>query len=343
MSRPKQYGDLRLAYCQYLLSSQVNYTLTNYSEHVETVTHDAMNKYLSEKHIPPRMIWDQICSKITFSDRGYILFDDTVLNKEYSKKIEGVRYQYSGNAHRVIRGIGVVNCVYVNPETKEYWVIDYRVYDPERDGKGKPKHVMEMLLNTVNHKKIPFKTVLMDSWYASTDLMLLISDLGKIFYCPLKSNRLVRPAGSTEHYQHVSTLNWSEHELLQGRTIRLKGMPRNFFTKLFRVPISTDRIDHVVTNETSQNCSDDTRHVCAIRWLIEQFHREAKQLTGIENCQCRKQRIQRNHIACAMFVWARLKQVAYLTGSSAYQVKRQPLSTYLSKELKNPTINVCFA
>jgi hypothetical protein len=37
-----------------------------------------------------------------------------------------------------------------------------------------------------------------------------------------------------------------------------------------------------------------------IRWKVEEFHRELKQLTGVESCQCRKGRIQRNHIACAI-------------------------------------------
>ena len=39
--------------------------------------------------------------------------------------------------------------------------------------------------------------------------------------------------------------------------------------------------------------------MCGMRWKIEQFHRELKQTTGIEKNQCRKARIQCNHIACA--------------------------------------------
>ena len=50
------------------------------------------------------------------SKNGYILFDDTVLDKRHSDAIEEVIMQYSGNAGRVIKGIGVVTCVYVNPE-----------------------------------------------------------------------------------------------------------------------------------------------------------------------------------------------------------------------------------
>ena len=73
-------------------------------------------------------------------------------------------------------------------------------------------------------------------------------------------------------------------------------------------------------------------------WKIEQFHRETKQVTGIEGCQCRKARIQRNHIACAMLVWARLKQVAQHNQQSIYQVKFGLLSDYLIAQLKSPSV-----
>ena len=58
------------------------------------------------------------------SARGYVLFDDTVLDKHHSRRIELVRRQYSGNAHGVIAGIGLVTCVYVNPDTDQFWLID---------------------------------------------------------------------------------------------------------------------------------------------------------------------------------------------------------------------------
>jgi hypothetical protein len=37
----------------------------------------------------------------------------------------------------VIRGIGLISCVYVNGETGQFWVIDYRLYDPHGDGQSK--------------------------------------------------------------------------------------------------------------------------------------------------------------------------------------------------------------
>ena len=83
--------------------------------------------------------------RLVFSARGYVLFDDTVLDKHHRRHIELVRRQYSGNAHGVITDIGLVNCVYVNPETDQFWLLDYRFFAPEADGKIKLDHVADML------------------------------------------------------------------------------------------------------------------------------------------------------------------------------------------------------
>lgn len=58
--------------------------------------------------------------------------------------------------------------------------------------------------------------------------------------------------------------------------------------KLFRVTVSTDKTEFVATNDLTQDSTDIVQEVCDIRWKIEEFHREIKQLTGIESCQCRK-------------------------------------------------------
>ena len=114
--------------------------------------------------------------------------------------------------------------------------------------------------------------------------------------------------GGAQKYQNITQVSWSDEQYAAGQLVRLKGMPTEIPLKLFSISISTNRTDFVVTNNTSQHCADDTKNICAIRWYVEQFHRELKQLTGVEKCQCRKQRIQRNPIACAMFVWVFLKK-----------------------------------
>lgn len=330
----------RLDYCQYLLVSQINYTLTNFANHCEQLSHDAINRYLRAERLSPRLVWENVARQVVQTPRGYVIFDDTVLDKNASFAIELVRRQYSGNAGGVITGIGVVTCVYVNPATDQFWLIDYRIYDPDGDGKTKLDHVREMLGNIVYHKQLPFRAVLMDTWYATKDLMLYIEALQKLYYCPLKDNRHADDSGGTRPYQRVDALQWTTEEEQSGKRIKIKGFPKDHHVQLFRVVASSSRTDWIVTNDSAADSTHATQEVCDMRWKIEQLHREGKQLTGLERCQCRKARIQRNHIACALLVWTRLKAVAAQTGRTIYQLKHGLLDDYLTQQLKNPSIQM---
>jgi hypothetical protein len=333
----------RLDYCQYLLVSQINYTLTNFADHSEEFSHDAINRYLKGERITPRLVWDNVEGQIIRTPHGYIVFDDTVLDKNYSYAIELVRRQYSGNAHGVVKGIGVVTCIYINPDRDQFWLIDYRIYDPEGDGKSKLDHVREMLTNIVYHKQLPFRAVLMDTWYATKDLMLFIESLHKIYYCPLKDNRQVDDSGDSQPYQRVDSLVWTEYELQHGKKIKIKGFPKDHKVQCFRVEVSTHRTDWIVTNDPAAETTEATQEVCGFRWNIEQLHRESKQVTGLESCQCRKARIQRNHIACALLVWVRFKELAAQTSQTVYQLKHGLLDDYLCQQLKNPSLSMSLA
>ncbi len=333
----------RLDYCQYLLVSQINYTLTNFADHTERFSHDAINRYLRGERLTPRLVWDNVATDIMPTPDGYVIFDDTVLDKHSSFAINLVRRQYSGNAGGVIKGIGVVTCVYVNPATDQFWLIDYRIYDPEGDGKTKLDHVREMLGTLVHHKRLPFRAVLMDTWYATKDLMLYIESLQKLYYCPLKANRQVDDSDGTRPYERVDALTWSMTEAHVGKRIKIKGFPKDHHVQLFRVVASTRRTDWIVTNDPAADATDVTQAACDVRWKIEQLHREGKQLTGLERCQCRKARIQRNHIACAFLVWVRLKALAAHTGRTVYQLKHGLLDDYLIQQLKTPSLTMVLA
>ena len=154
----------------------------------------------------------------------------------------------------------------------------------------------------------------------------------------LKRNRLVDDSGGIELYKPLEKLVWSNQELHHGKLIKIKNFPKSKKVKLLRVTVSTDTTDYVATNDLTQNSTDEVQQVNAIRWKIEEFHREVKQLTGIEACQCRKARIQRNHIACAVLVWNCLKKTSYQSSQSVYQLKQGWLSGYLIEQLKCPSV-----
>jgi len=72
------------------------------------------------------------------------------------------------------------------------------------------------------------------------------------------------------------------------------------------------------------------------RWKIEQFHREEKQLTGIERCQCRLRNSQKNHIICAILTWNWLKKLSYKCHKTIYQLKHTLLDDYIKLQLNHP-------
>ena len=48
-----------------------------------------------------------------------LIADDSVLAKKHSKKIDLANYQYSGNVHDVIAGIGLINLLWYGVETTQ--------------------------------------------------------------------------------------------------------------------------------------------------------------------------------------------------------------------------------
>ena len=118
-----------------------------------------------------------------------------------------------------------MTCVYVNPDTDQFWIIDYRIFAPEVDQKSKLDHLREMLGNAVHHKHLSFRVVLMDSWYAAKDELLFIEQLGKIYYCPVKDNRFVCTDRASQRSVPVTDLLWSQEEPRSGRFVHLRDFP----------------------------------------------------------------------------------------------------------------------
>ena len=69
--KPKSQPVTRLDYCQYLLISQINYTLTYFAEHSEEFSHDAVNRYLAGDQIRPRLVWENVKDQVVQTPEGY--------------------------------------------------------------------------------------------------------------------------------------------------------------------------------------------------------------------------------------------------------------------------------
>jgi len=324
-----------MKYVEYLISTPLNYTCSNLADHLENTSHDAVTDYLQHERLTANHLWEIANHLVTDSVDSYLIIDDSVQNKQYSKSIALVKRQYSGATGGLVRGIGVVNLVHTNG-TDDFCPIDFRIYAKIHDGKTKNDHFREMLIEAMSNKQLKAKTVLFDSWYASWQNLKLVHRLDLTFYTTLKSNRLIS-LDDGESWLHLQDIEWTDEMNHAGIVVRLSKIP--FAVKLFKLVATNGDIDWVVTNNldsalTTQVAQDAND----VHWEVEQFHRELKQLTGSEKCQCRKQRSQRNHLANCYHAWVTLKVKARQSHKTVYQLKHNLLREYLRTELREPTI-----
>ena len=153
------------------------------------LSHDSVSYWLKQSSCKPALVWKQ--TQHLIRDRqGVLIYDDSVIDKQRSEKIELVKSQYSGNAHGVIKGIGMVNAVWKAIDSDEYLPVDFRIYDKDSDGKTKNDHFREMLRLAIS-RGVPFETVVFDAWYSSLNNLKAVRDMGKIWVGGLKKNRRV--------------------------------------------------------------------------------------------------------------------------------------------------------
>jgi hypothetical protein len=326
------------SYIEYLVSTPVNYTCSHLAEHqsgTEKMSHDAVSNFLKREKFTPRQLWQAVEPQLVNRSDGFLIVDDSVQDKRYSKFIELVKKQFSGNVHGLVRGIGIVNLVHTSGEKDDFFPIDYRIYDEKTDGKTKNEHFREMFVSAVSGKGLKCRTVLFDSWYAASDNLKLIHRSGWTFFTTLKSNRMVSLSKETG-YVHLQDIEWSGEQLRSGISVKLKEVP--FLVQLFKMVATNGDIEWVITNDLACTNVDVVEQKNDVRWQVEQLHREVKQLTGSEKCQCRSARAQRNHIACCYHAWLSLKIQAKCLQTTAYQVSKDIWKPFLIQLIANPKI-----
>jgi hypothetical protein len=71
-----------------------------------------VNRFLRKEQFSSSEFRNLVKTHLCDSADSVIIADDTVQDKRYSKFIELVKKQYSGNEHGTVRGINLVNFVH---------------------------------------------------------------------------------------------------------------------------------------------------------------------------------------------------------------------------------------
>lgn len=319
----KQKCSLRL-YRNFLLASQNRFSATELARVSpdQSMHHDAVTNWLDRSRFHPSEIWNQ-AKPLVHRKSGYLVGDDSVLDKRYSRASGLVKLQYSGNAHGLVKGIDVVNLLWTDGE--QFAPIDYRIYQPNRDGKDKNDHFREMLKRAKQRQFSPLY-VLMDCWYGSVKNLKLIREQRWHFICNFKSNRKV----SVAQGQYVSLQDLP----LANKQVRKVWLKEFGFVLVCKTVAKNGDERYLATNDWSLTDYDTFTGHFGNRWKIEEFHRGLKQTTGIEKCSAITPGCQRTHIFAAFMAFFKLERTRISSGVSWYEQKlsitRISITNYLN-------------
>ena len=125
-----------LDYINFLLAASNVFSCTETARSFPSVTnapsHDCFTRLLRKQHSDPEPLWVEVRKFVTLKG-GYLIVDDTTLDKPFSKKIGFFRYQWSGKHHRTVQGIGLITLIWTDGEN--ILPVDIRIYDIDGDEK----------------------------------------------------------------------------------------------------------------------------------------------------------------------------------------------------------------
>jgi hypothetical protein len=296
----------RELYCSFLEVTSSRYSALSLSEvapGASALSHDSVSRWLSTEKVQPKDLW-QAAAKEVRATAGILVFDDVVIDKSRSDKMELVNWQYAGSKHDITRGIGVVNALWQTSK-EQYIPMDYRIWNPPEDGKTKNDHFGDMLSATKQRRLHP-DMVVADSWYSSLKNLKAVRSHGWDCVMGLRSNRLV---GKPHQQLKVLVIPG------EGLVTHLKGYG---WIRVFRFVAKNGRTDYVGTSRTDLS-REQVKTYFERRWSVEVLHRELKQTCGLSRCQASAGRAQRNHIGLSLLTWIRKHQRRQLDQTTLYQ------------------------
>ena len=258
-------------------------------------------------------------SALPEDEKGILIFDDVVINKSRSQKMEIVNWQYSGSDKRVVKGIGVLNALW-QTDKDNYTPIDYRIWNPPDDKKTKNDHFRDML-SSAKVRGLEPEMVVADSWYSSLKNLKSVRSHGFDWVMGLKKNRLV----NSPHIQ-LCELDIAE----EGLAVHLKGYG---WIKVFRFVAKNGRTDYIGTSRLDLS-KDKVKSYFERRWSIEVMHRELKQTCGFGRCQANTGRAGRNHIGLSFIALVRKHRRRRLDFSTPYQQDWEVLKPAIRQALE---------
>lgn len=219
-------------YTDYLLSTYRAATATGLSAMVQAeVSHDQVTRFLSVRDYTSKDLWQQAKATLRSiqSEEGVLIFDDTIQEKAWTHENELKCWHYDHVSGRNVRGINLLNALYhasgVSAPVAFELVRKPIVYcgvqtrQLKRKSEVSKNEMVRLMIATCIQNALPFRFVLMDSWFSARENFDFITSKGRDFIAALKDNQLFAPSEQdekTRRFTRVDTLQFAEQSVVRG-------------------------------------------------------------------------------------------------------------------------------
>jgi len=223
--------------------------------------------------------------KSSSKKKTYLIIDDTVIAKPYSKELDLLSWIFSPSDRQYLLGINVVFVIWTDGNTR--FPIGFRIW--YKDGrKTKIDLAMELLTEAMKIYKIKPGYVLMDSFYPAAKLLKMIRKFGWHWIAKIKSNRLIDNIQAQEFFSY----RYGKH---------IGKLSENI-----RVLVVKDNDNYWASSDLSLQ-SADVKGYYRNRQIIEEFIKILKSELRLEGCSSRNSTAQINHIYFVLIAFCQLE------------------------------------
>lgn len=294
------YQTALIAYVNAICFRNFRPTCTKISEQFNrNIIYDSENPYVSHDRLQRLLVcegkWNKYIQKhyrcliklrkSSSEKKTYLIIDDTVIAKPYSKELDLLSWIFSPSDRQYLYGINVVFVIWTDGNTR--FPIGFRIWN-KNDKKTKIDLAMELLNEAKKTHKVKPSYVLMDSFYPAAKLLKMIRKFRWQWISKIKSNRRI----NNTQVQEFFIYRYGNH---------IGKLSENI-----KALVVKDNNNYWATSDLSLQ-SSEVKHYYRNRQIIEEFHKILKSELRLEGCSSRESIAQINHIFFVLISFCQLE------------------------------------
>jgi hypothetical protein len=311
-------------YTDYLLSSFGPTTATGLSRLTDNdISHDKITRFLSSRDFTSKELWKIVKSSVRHieSNRGVIIFDDTICEKLYTDENEIITWHFDHSKNRTVKGLNLLNCLYFNNEVsipvafeiikKEIIYCDLATRTKKRKSEINKNEHLRNMLRICFQNNLQFQFVLADNWYSSKDNMNFVKKkIGKEFIFGLKSNRTIALSPEDKANGNFVRVDSLDLEANTTYTAYIRGVdfPVLICKQVFKNKDKSKGILYLVSSDINMTY-DQIKTTYQKRWKVETFHKSLKSNLALSKSPTKTKRTQSNHFFTCIVAFFKMEKL----------------------------------